>query len=79
MVFAILPMLEFVVRAGNAGALFKRVGREFTALHTGDGGHLLEKLSFAEGAHSVTSSLVTPTAKASLNPISGGILSHTLA
>jgi hypothetical protein len=38
----------------------------------------LEKLSFAENAHSVPSSLVTPSTKASLNPISGGILSHTL-
>jgi hypothetical protein len=58
-VFAILPVLEFVVRAGNAGALFKRVGREFTALHSGDGGDLLEKLSFVKGAHSVPSVLVT--------------------
>jgi len=43
-VLAVVPVLEFVVRAGGTGPLFEGVSREFPALHSGDGGDLLEDL-----------------------------------
>ena len=45
-VFAILPTLKFVIRAGGAGSIFEGVGRELAPFHGGDGGDLLEELLF---------------------------------
>jgi hypothetical protein len=64
-VFAILPMLEFMVRAGDAGTLFEGVGGEFTAFHGRNGGDLLKDLLFMEIIHYVTRNLVTLAQKTS--------------
>jgi hypothetical protein len=70
-------MLELVIRAGNPGALFEGVSGECAALHSGNGGDLLEKLLFSEMFHNVTSILGTLIRENKPSFLLGRILSHT--
>src|SRR6266436_5165894 len=71
-------MLEFVVGAGETGAIFKGIAGEFTALHGGDNGDLLKELLFLRSIHNMTSIIVTQTRKSKLSLLFGKIWSHAL-
>jgi len=51
LVFALLPLLELVIRAVGSGTVLKRISGEFAALHGWDGGDLLEDVSVLRLVH----------------------------